>query len=75
MEGPQKLYILVSLAVITILACMLYQCRNSDGFCTCQGIGNKRCPDPQNLQQLYRKGELTEFTDLAAYQNPKWSKN
>ena len=43
-------------------------------FCTCQDLANKKCPDLNQLQQLYSSGKLTEFTDLASIQkqNPVW---
>ena len=56
------LYVVVSLIAISILTYFLLICRNKDNFCTCQGMGIKRCPNPENLEYLYSSGKLTEYS-------------
>ena len=50
------------------------KCPNTETFCTCQDMVDKKCPDLNNLHQLYSSGKLTEFTDFAKIQkeNPAW---
>lgn len=37
--------------------------KENEGFCgTCQGIGEKVCPNRELLRMLYNTGELTETT-------------
>ena len=46
---------------------------SKDNFCTCQGMGNKVCPNTKLLKDLYNSGKLTEYSDFAKMQGtPKW---
>ena len=49
-------------------------CSQKESFCACRNMADKRCPDPNVLNQLYTSGKLTEFTDFAKIQkeNPAW---
>ena len=49
-------------------------CSQKESFCACRNMTDKRCPDPNVLNQLYTSGKLTEFTDFAKIQkeNPAW---
>jgi hypothetical protein len=68
--------ILTFLLILLLLNWIFKKCTEKcpETFCTCQDLANKKCPDPNELQQLYSSGKLTEFTDLASIQkqNPVW---
>lgn len=63
------IYVVVSLAALTVMSYFLYTCkRNKETFCgTCQGLGNKVCTNKSLLLKLYHEGKLTEFTDRSKY--------
>lgn len=66
-------YVFISLVVIAVLTGFLIKCRKdqTDCFCVCQGPAGEVCQNPKQLSHLYRKGTLTEYTDLAALQRMK----
>ena len=42
---------------------------NQEQFCNCYGPQTRTyCPDKDELDELYRKGILTEYTDLSKFQ-------
>ena len=56
-------FVLTLLLAGLILGIFFY---NKDHFCNCYGMQtSKRCPDPKVLLDLYNKGILTEYTNLA----------
>ena len=46
-----------------------YNCMSQEQFCNCYGPQTRTyCPDKDELDELYRKGILTEYTDLTKFQ-------
>ena len=68
------IYVVISVILIAVLLGLLINCeqRKKDNFCVCQAMRRQSCPNPENLQDLYYSGKLTEFTDLAKY-GSTWS--
>jgi hypothetical protein len=61
-------YVVISLGAITTLMYFLVECRKKcDSFSTCQGMGNKVCPNLKLLHKAYNDGKLTEFTNFGAH--------
>ena len=58
------LYFVLSMVVIIFLSCRMYNETNKEKFCACGGMGNRYCPNKEQLKQLYNSGELTEYTKL-----------
>ena len=58
------IYIVLSITAIVILV-YLYVNKCREPFCACRHEGDKRCPDPKVLTDLYNSGKLTEYTDFA----------
>jgi hypothetical protein len=58
------IYVIISLAIITVLTYLYITKKSSESFCTCRNMTNKYCPNPQVLSDLYYSGKLTESTDL-----------
>jgi hypothetical protein len=55
--------VIIMLLVIGII--ILFNVKNknnNENFCTCLGLGNKSCRDPDEMRRLYNEGILTEFT-------------
>jgi hypothetical protein len=83
-EGYFIAYVVVSLIAIVVLAVLVAKKKHcSEGYkkCTCSSAGKGRfrsCQDTDVIQNLYKQGVLTEFTDLAAIQQaqggPQWGR-
>ena len=57
-------YVVLSLIAIITLLILFLNChkKESENFCACRHMTDKKCPSPQVLTDLYDKNILTENT-------------
>lgn len=70
----KNVIIIVSATILVIIiGALVYNWRKKEAFCgTCQGIGNKVCPNRKMLHKLYNEGKLTEFTTNLEQNKNQW---